>query len=487
MINAALSLVRTKAIAVLLGPAGFGLFGIYGAISDLVRSLAGMGVNSSGVRQIAEAVGTDDQKNLACTVTVLRRVAFYFGALGALLLLAFSKQISRLTFGDDQHTTAVALLSIAVFFADVSAGQGAVLQGMRRIADLARMSVWGGIYGTVFSIVIVYFWKEGGVVPALVCIAAMNIVVSWWYARKVKVEKVSIRFKDALNEASALLKLGLVFMSSGFMTMGMAYLVKMLLTRRIGLESAGYYQAAWSLGNLYTGFVLQAMAADFYPRLTGIVNDHERCNRLVNEQVEIGLLLSATGVFAAITFAPLVIHILYSAKFEPAVELFRWICLGMMVRIATWPLGFVIVAKGDKKLFLYVELVSNIIYAGLIWAGVELFGLAGTGIAFFGSFVVNGIGLYIIIGRLSGFRWSGANLRVMALIAPLTVAIFVSSYVLSPTGAMIFGGAVTAMMGIYSVRTLCSLIPFEKFPQIAQKLLILLRLAPSSASVPGSE
>ena len=80
------------------------------------------------------------------------------------------------------------MLALAVFFGDVSSGQSALVQGMRRIADLAKMNVLGALYGTLFSIPIIYFYHENGVVPALVCVAAMGILTSWWYARKIKVE-----------------------------------------------------------------------------------------------------------------------------------------------------------------------------------------------------------------------------------------------------------------------------------------------------------
>ena len=77
-----IGIVRTKAMAVLLGPAGFGLMGLYGSIADLVVSIAGMGVNSSGVRQIAEAAGSGDDERIARTVTVLRRTAVLLGIFG---------------------------------------------------------------------------------------------------------------------------------------------------------------------------------------------------------------------------------------------------------------------------------------------------------------------------------------------------------------------------------------------------------------------
>ena len=74
------------------------------------------------------------------------------------------------------------------------------------------------------------------------------------------------------------------------------------------------------------GFILQAMAADFYPRLTSSAGDNTACNRLVNEQTLVGLLLAGPGVLATLTFAPLVISLFYTAKFGAAVGILRWIC-----------------------------------------------------------------------------------------------------------------------------------------------------------------
>ena len=91
LINIAIGIVRTKAMAMLLGPAGVGLMGLYGSITDLTISIAGMGINSSGVRQIAEAVGSGDTERIARTAVVLRRISIFLGVLGAVLLAIFSR------------------------------------------------------------------------------------------------------------------------------------------------------------------------------------------------------------------------------------------------------------------------------------------------------------------------------------------------------------------------------------------------------------
>ncbi|MFO1477581.1 MAG: O-antigen translocase [Verrucomicrobiota bacterium] len=483
VINSGLGIVRQKAMALLLGPAGFGLMGIYLSISEMTRSVAGMGINSSGVRQIAEAVGTGDSKRIARTIIALRRVAFATGALGSLLLVAFAKPVSRLTFGDDTHATSVALMALAVFFMDISAAQVALIQGMRRVADLARVNVLGALFGTVLSIPIVYlFYRQGraeqGVVPALVCVAAMSILTSWWYARKIQVERVTVPLRELWAEAGELLKLGFVFMATGLMTLCIPYAVRVMILRTIGPEGTGFYQAAWILSGTYVGFILAAMGADFYPRLTAVASRHDECNRLVNEQAEVGLLMAGPGLLATLTFAPLVIQLFYSDKFGPSVEILRWNCIGMLLQVASWPMGFIIIAKGARAVFFWTELASCAVHIGLVWLLIHGFQLAGVGMAFAAFYALHWILVYVIARRMTGFCWSPQSLRIFAVLAPVFAVVFGAWYVLPPYAAFGIGALATVLTGVYALRTICSLVPFERLPRPAQKGLRLLRMAP---------
>lgn len=479
VLNVAIGIIRTKAMAVLLGPAGVGLLGVYGSIADLARSIAEMGINSSGVRQIAEAVGSGDPKRIARTVTVLRRTSILLGIFGAVLLLVLSSQVSILTFGTDGHVGAVALLSFAVFLRLVADGQGALIQGMRRISDLAKMGVFGALFGTVISIPLVYVLREDGVVPSLVAVAAMTVINSWWYARKVQIQPPAMTISEVRKEATGLLKLGLAFMASGFLMMGAAYAVRTMVLRTVGFEAAGYYQCAWTLGGLYVGFILQAMAADFYPRLTAIAENNAKCNRIVNEQALISLLLAGPGMVATLTFAPIVIEAFYSAEFDAAVGLLRWFCLGMAVRVITWPMGFIILAKGQQTYFFWTELAWTVVNVGLSWLAVSSFGLNGAGMAFFGSYVFHGLMIYPVVRRLSGFRWSTESRRTGFVFVALMGSVFGGFYVLPPLIAAGAGTSLVILSGAYSIRILLRLVSLDRFPRSIQRLLLWSRLAVS--------
>jgi PST family polysaccharide transporter len=366
-----------------------------------------------------------------------------------------------------------------VFFQLVSDGQGALIQGMRRIFDLAKMGVLGTLNGTLISVTLVYFLREKGVVPSLVGAAGMSIITSWWYSRKINVQTPPVTVFQVGQEAAALLKLGFVFMATGFMTMGIAYAVRIMVLRKVGIEGTGFYQAAWVLGGLYAGFILQAMGADFYPRLTASAHDNTACNRLVNEQALVGLLLAGPGVLATLTFAPAVIALFYSTKFGPAVGVLRWICLGTTLQVITWPMGFIIVAKGKQAIFFGTELAWTVAGLSLAWTCVRFFGLSGAGIAFFGSYIFYGFLLYAIVRGLSGFRWSAANRQTGLLFLSLIAAVFCGSYVLPVLLAVCLGTLVTLLSGAYSIRLLLRLISHDHLPRPVRGLLIAFRLVSS--------
>ena len=294
-LNIVVGIIRTKAMAVLLAPAGFGLFGIYGSIANLTQCLAGMGINSSGVRQIAHAAGSDDLARIAQTASVLRRVSIMLGVFGAILLAVFSRQVSTLTFGSAQHAGAISLLSLAVLFQTISNGQGALVQGMRRIFDLAKIGVLGAVFGTLIAIPLIYFLRERGVVPSLVGVGLMSLCVSWWYSRKVRIRTVSLSLSQFREETSGLFKLGLAFMASGLMTMGMAYAIRIILLRKIGVEATGLYQSAWTLGGALCWFHPTGHGGGRLTALTANAEDNAVCNRLVNEQTQAGLCSQDPG------------------------------------------------------------------------------------------------------------------------------------------------------------------------------------------------
>lgn len=487
VVSIAIGIVRTKAMAVLLGPGGLGLMGVYGLIAALTLTVAGLGINSSGVRQIAESVGSGDIRRIARTVCAVRRASILLGLCGGAGLALVAPQVSTLTFGGDQHARDILILSAAVVFELVASGQGAVIQGMRRMADLAKITVAGALLGTVVSIGVVYCLGEQGVVVALVGVAGVSIIPSWWYCRKGLSDRTRMSVLEVRREVGSLLGLGSVFMASGMLTLGAGYVVKLMIVRTFGLEGAGLQQAAWTLGGLYVGFILQAMGTDFYPRLVTAARDDDKCNRLVNEQTQISLLLAGPGVIATITCAPMVVSVFYSATFSGAADILRWMCVGAALRVITWPMGYIIVAKRKRVLFFGTELVWAVANVWLTWICVGAFGLDGVGVAFSASYVLHFVMIYPIVRQLSGFRWSAASGSMLFTYVTLIGCAFASSYIDQGMWAAAAGIGTVLVSAMYSSKRLLSLVGGDGCGQPVQRLRLWIGGADASLlSDPGS-
>lgn len=460
----AIGVIRTKAVAILLGPTGIGLMGVLNSILDLAAGVAGLGLGSSGVRQIAESAADDDRERIARTAGVLVRLSLIAGIAGAIILAAVSNPVARLSFGGSEHWVAIAILGVALLLRVVAAGLGALLQGMRRLRDMALANIVGALLGSIATVGILFAWGQEGIAPSIVAVAACSLLVSWWFVRRAGVQRVHVSRRDFVGEGAAMLKLGVAFLVSGLVMMGVNYLVRILIIQLDGLHGAGLYQAAWGIAGMYVGLILQAMGADFYPRLVGAIGKHDEANRIVNEQAHVSLLLGAPGVVLTILAAPPILALFYTREFSEATELLRWLCLGIGTRIVTYPLGYIIVAKNHKAFFIGAEVLWAVANLGLTWLCMTHFGLNGAGIAFFASYLVHWAIVAPIARHLTGFRWSPQNRRALVLFVVCVGASFLGCELLPLPWALLVGGAALLVASIAAWREIVEHASLDALP-----------------------
>ncbi|HEY8333389.1 MAG TPA: O-antigen translocase [Tardiphaga sp.] len=463
-------MVRTKVLAVLLGPAGIGLEAVFDSVLTLVRTLFDLGISTAGVRQIAAASASGDPRRVAITVLTLRRVCLVLGILGAAALFLAREPVSSAAFGDASRAGAIGWLAVILLLGAVAGGQAALLQGMRRIGDLARMNIIGTVAGAILSIPIVLVWGQDGIPAYMILGAAVGLVVSWYYVRRIEVEPVDLPLSAVVREARGLVTLGFAFMVSALIAAGTTFLLRAIVIHEYGVEGAGQFQAASALSLVYIGFILQAMGTDFYPRLTAVAEEDERCNRIVNEQAEISLLLALPGILATLALAPWVIRIFYSKSFTVSADILAWQMGGMLLRIVSWPLGFMVVAKGRGGVFVTTDLAAFSVYLALAWVGLGWFGLPGAGMAFLGMYAFHAVMMYAVVRRLSGFRWTPQYLRYAAIGLAAGLLVLWMRLRWSEPWATLVPCLFAAVAALHSLRSLTRIVGNDRVQRLFSRL-----------------
>lgn len=449
-VNILIGLVRTKIIAVLLGPTGVGLVGLYTGLMSTATAVVGMGIGTTGTRQIAEALSTEDARAVAVV-----RHAMFWGTLvlaggGALGVWLLREVLAAKVLGGVEHAALVGWLAVGVALSVAGGAQGALIQGMRRVGDMARLSVFGSAINTALGVAFLWLWGHHGLVAYVLIGPLVSFLLGHWYVSRLpKVASGAVAMRELVAQWQILLRLGVPFMGAGLANAAVQLWMRIEVGDTLGAQSLGHFQAASTISMQYIGFVLTAMAADYYPRLTGLIHAPEAANRLVNEQTEIALLLSAPVFIAMIGLAPWVLQLLYSAEFTPAVEVLRWQIVGDVLKVASWPLGFVILAAGGGKTFFLIEALVGILMGGLIAVFSYRIGLPITGIAFLVSCVVLLPLVYWAAQRTTDFRWTTSNIKLVAFI-------FVLCSVVALVSARYWWGSVVTVLislavGLYSV------------------------------------
>lgn len=455
VISIIIRIIRTKIIAVLLGPTGVGIAGLYYSTLELVRSATGLGLDFSAVRDVAEAAGTGDQQRIGRTITILRRWVWLTGLFGLVTVITLHRQFGQFAFKDFNHSFDFLLLAIVPLFTALTGGQMAMLRGIRRIGDMARAGVLGAAAGLLITVPLYWLMGVKGIVPAMILSALAELGLSWAFARRIKVSHVAVTMHETMTGGLGMIQLGLFTVFTGLAATGTMYMVRIFISGKLGVEGVGQFQAAWNLSATYVGLVLGAMAADYFPRLSAVNKDNLQVCRLVNEQTEIALLLAGPLIVGMICFMDVVVSLFYSAKFGESIDVLLWMTMGNLLKVITWPIGFALLAKSKGGCFIFTELLWNVILLVTVLLSWNQIGLESVGIAFVISYFVCAAALFVICKRLCGFVWSAKNTKMIFFFILLTLLAFLNiKYQFLPFWRLVSVGllVIASLFSYYELR-----------------------------------
>ena len=392
------SIIRTKLVAMWIGPVGIGLFGLFNNALEMISTGTNLGIRSSSVRDISQAMGSHDSSLVARMVTVVRKWSMWLGLAGALITLSLAPLLSRITFGDDQHIWGFVALSVAVLLGALTNGEYAVLQGTARLKRLASVTLWGTICGLAVSIPLFYLLRERSILPSIIAYAAALAIFAWVFRNR-DYPAVQVSRRDTFDMGKGFVRLGIFMTLGNFATILASYAFNAWLNVNAGTEQVGFYQAGYTLINKYTGLILTALGMEYYPRLSQVADSRLRLRAFVSQEINVAIAIMAPVVALFILLREVVVWILYTPDFNVILTFVSWGMIGTVLRTVSWCLAFTILAKGDGKTYLWTEAASAVINLLLNIVFYRWWGLTGLGIAFLVSYL-----LYTLIVAVVYFK-----------------------------------------------------------------------------------
>lgn len=427
LIQIVLTMIRTKFVALYLGTTGVGFLSLLNTPLNLIASLSGFGINYSAVRDISESARNENINKISRTIISFRRLVLFTGLIGTIVVVLMAERLSKWSFGDDSQYWTFFILSLTLMINSISGGQKALLQGLRKYRSMAKATAFGAFLGLLVSIPCYYFLRVKGIVPALVASSFISLILSWYYARKVSINRIRITIFETLHEAKTLIKLGVIFSISNQIGNLTKYLILTSISNKGGVDQVGLYSAGMSFMGTYVGLIFTAMSTDYYPRLAAINKDNNRIKTMVNQQSIVSLLILFPIVIFLLWSMPIITRLFLSIRFIDIVPYVNLTVLGVILKALSYCIGYISFAKGDTKLFFWMEgIFSNGLNLVLTVLGYKYFGLIGVGYAYILLYVIYPSVLYFIIYHRYNFRFDSDLIFILVIVIIVSVFAYLS-------------------------------------------------------------
>lgn len=465
-----LGVIQTKIVSILLGPLGVGILGLYKSNIELVRSITGFGLSFSAVKMIAGA--DQNEKIISEKIIVLKRWVIFTGLLGVSVMIIFSKQLSIYAFGDESKKIPIIVSSIAILFMSISDGQLALLQGKRLIKEMAKLSIAFSIFNIIISVPIYYYFKEKGIILVLVLTPFFSMAIAWLKIRKIKIKKIKLSFLETYLSGKQMIKLGFFIVINGFLSNFTMYLIRIEIGQKIDLISVGLVQAGWTLSNMYVGIILNAMLADFFPRLSKLGNDNEKTNQLINQQLKIALILGTPFVIFMLVFSKFIIKSLYSEEFLMANSLVELLFLNVFLTLIVWPLGVLFLARDKGMVCIITDFIWNMITILLVNFGILKWKLEIVGIAFCIATIIKILITLKVVNRISEYRISKDNKLIIAVYGVVIILLFLNNKMFNNSGFNFSNIFLILFSGVFSLFELNKILDINQTIKRLKKKII---------------
>jgi len=441
VIRLSFGLIRNKIIALFFGPAGLGVWGLYLSFTEMMQSAASLGLEKSAVKQIAENHNDIQKRNLAIQVSQYSVAVFSF--ICSVFVIVFASDISVSLFGSADYKIGVWVCSGVIFINAATAMLRAVLNGLSEIKELAASQLVGVLLGNIIVFVLLPFFEVSAIPFYFLVISIAAFIPVLLAYRRLGFTWVRVTLSESVSMLSGLMKLGLAFWLSAFFMAFITFIINVFIKDEFSLAVVGVYQASWAISNLYIGVILSSMGVAFFPKVCKTIDDVVKTTKVINEQVEFGLLISLPFVLIFYIFSPDFLMVLYSESFESGEPIIRWLMLGVIMRLLGFPFGYALMAKGESLLYVVAQVTFSVSNYLLLILAVQHYGVDGLGVNYFIAYC-----LYTIL--MGVFCYKTLDYRVSIPVVKL-VFVYILFILLSLLAVYLVDGALFYVCGLLIV------------------------------------
>ena len=366
--------VINKVIALYIGPTGLAIVGQLQSFTSIITTFSNGAISSGIVKYTAEYQDIEEKKKIFSSSIVISLIC---SLIISIFLFGFSDYLSELILKDIQYSSVFIIFGATIFLFALNMVLISILNGQKEIKKYVLVNIAGSIFSLVFTSILIMQLNLMGALYAMVLNQSVMFFVTLAFVIKSSWFKLEY-FKQGLDKESLskLSKYSLMAIVSALTVPVSHLIIREYIGENLGWDSAGYWQGIWYISTMYLMLVTTTLGVYYLPRLSEI-QDNKELRKEIFSGYKIIMPIVILASLIIFLLKEYVILIAFSKDFMPMMELFAWQLIGDVIKIASWLLAYLMLAKAMTKVFIYTEVLFSALFVGLSLLFVDKFGLVG--------------------------------------------------------------------------------------------------------------
>ena len=366
--------VINKVIAIYIGPSGLAIVGQLQNFTSIITTFSNGAISSGIVKYTAEYQDIEEKKKIFSSSIVISLIC---SLIISIFLFGFSDYLSELILKDIQYSSVFIIFGATIFLFALNMVLISILNGQKEIKKYVLVNIAGSIFSLVFTSVLIMQLNLKGALYAMVLNQSVMFFVTLAFVIKSSWFKLEY-FKQGLDKESLskLSKYSLMAIVSALTVPVSHLIIREYIGENLGWDSAGYWQGIWYISTIYLMLVTTTLGVYYLPKLSEI-QDNKELRKEIFGGYKIIMPIVILASLIIFLLKEYVILIAFSKDFMPMMELFAWQLMGDVIKIASWLLAYLMLAKAMTKVFIYTEVLFSALFVGLSILFVDKFGLVG--------------------------------------------------------------------------------------------------------------
>lgn len=374
VIKLLLAVVSLKIVAYYAGPSGLVVLGQLQSFLQIAGAGASSMTSTGVVKLISENAYKGDKVVRASLFLLVIYCVLVF-----LFLLLGSGSIAKY-FLEGQYVVLLLVLPLAAFFLGINSLHISYYNGRQDYRRYFLYSVALSFLIAFITILLAIFFLDIGAISSVIIApiisGAILLVVFRGWMRK--------RARMALSEfwglSRSLLQFSLMAIGSAIVVYGGQIYLRQFISDHESISAAGIWYSATRLSDIYMGIASVLFSTILLPRYSTLTE------KLLLAEVLKFLMLAA--VFAVVMVVSvkvssgILVHIIYGEAFLGASEILDIYVLGDALKVLTWVLLYVFIAKQKVMFYLVYEVLSSFVYVLLSIVAYKRLGLYFTSLGY---------------------------------------------------------------------------------------------------------